>query len=199
MVINPIVGVYIPIIRIPIKGWMTIPNIATFDHGTFGSIFRCFPQLSLQKKSLSLWRMLGISETLRTIHHQSLNPPSQILSPLPNWETQARTTKTSTVLEIVLNLCSLWWSPKFCCKNWGRSLVVHLWVAKSGRSSRILTEDARSAFAWSSGSCHHQTLGVKCLGQGASAEETVGPHEPCFRSNEERGTWLFGDDTIQLY
>ena len=35
MVINPIVGVYIPIIRIPIKGWMTIPNIATFDHGTY--------------------------------------------------------------------------------------------------------------------------------------------------------------------
>ena len=37
MVINPIVGVYIPIIRIPIKGGMTIPNIATFDHGTFVS------------------------------------------------------------------------------------------------------------------------------------------------------------------
>ena len=35
MVINPIVGVYIPIIRIPIKGRMTIPNIATFDHGTY--------------------------------------------------------------------------------------------------------------------------------------------------------------------
>ena len=32
MVINPIVGVLIPIIRIPIKGGMTIPNIATFDH-----------------------------------------------------------------------------------------------------------------------------------------------------------------------
>ena len=32
--LNPIVGVYIPIIRIPIKGGMTIPNIATFDHGT---------------------------------------------------------------------------------------------------------------------------------------------------------------------
>ena len=27
----------IPIIRIPIKGGMTIPNIATFDHGTNGS------------------------------------------------------------------------------------------------------------------------------------------------------------------
>ena len=38
MVINPIVGVYIPIIRIPIKGGMTIPNIATFDHGTLGDI-----------------------------------------------------------------------------------------------------------------------------------------------------------------
>ena len=34
MVINPIVGVYIPIIRIPIKGGMTIPNIRSFDCGT---------------------------------------------------------------------------------------------------------------------------------------------------------------------
>ena len=34
--INPIVRVYIPIIRIPVKGGMTIPNIATFDHGTCG-------------------------------------------------------------------------------------------------------------------------------------------------------------------
>ncbi len=35
MVINPIVGVYIPIVRIPIKGGMTIPYIATFDPGTY--------------------------------------------------------------------------------------------------------------------------------------------------------------------
>ena len=35
MVINPIVGVYIPIIRISIEGGMTIPNIATFDYGTY--------------------------------------------------------------------------------------------------------------------------------------------------------------------
>ena len=27
-----------PIIRISIKGGMTIPNIATFDHGTYGKI-----------------------------------------------------------------------------------------------------------------------------------------------------------------
>ncbi len=38
MVINPIVGVYIPTIRIPIKGGMTISNIATFDHGTYEDI-----------------------------------------------------------------------------------------------------------------------------------------------------------------
>ena len=36
--LNPIVGVYIPIIRIPIKGGMTIPNIATFDHGTYETL-----------------------------------------------------------------------------------------------------------------------------------------------------------------
>ena len=33
MVINPIVGVYIPIIKI--KGGMTISNIATFEHRTY--------------------------------------------------------------------------------------------------------------------------------------------------------------------
>ena len=44
--INPIVGVYIPIIniiRIPIKGGMTIPNIATFDHGTNAFCKICEP------------------------------------------------------------------------------------------------------------------------------------------------------------
>ena len=35
MVINPIVGVYIPIIRIPIKGWMTIPNTRSLDPGSY--------------------------------------------------------------------------------------------------------------------------------------------------------------------
>ena len=35
MIINPIVGVYIPIIRIPIKRWDDHPQKnATFDHGT---------------------------------------------------------------------------------------------------------------------------------------------------------------------
>ena len=32
--INTIVGVYIPIVRIPIKGGMTIPNIRSLDPGT---------------------------------------------------------------------------------------------------------------------------------------------------------------------
>ena len=36
MVINPIVGVYIPIIRIPvIKGGMTIPNTTSLDPGSY--------------------------------------------------------------------------------------------------------------------------------------------------------------------
>ena len=38
MVINPIVGVYIPIITIPIKGEMTIPNIGSLDPGTYNDI-----------------------------------------------------------------------------------------------------------------------------------------------------------------
>ena len=38
MVINPIVGVEIPIIRIPIKGGMTIPNIGS-DEVWPGGVF----------------------------------------------------------------------------------------------------------------------------------------------------------------
>ena len=38
MVINPLVGVYKPIIRIPIKGGMTIPNTRSLDHGTYGAL-----------------------------------------------------------------------------------------------------------------------------------------------------------------
>ncbi len=49
MVINPIVGVYIPIIRIPIKGGMTIPNVATFDHGTC-----CFLYFDASTRVISL-------------------------------------------------------------------------------------------------------------------------------------------------
>ena len=55
MVINPILGVYIPIIRIPIKGGMTIPTIATFDHGTyegkelhFGNSKECNPSCLME-------------------------------------------------------------------------------------------------------------------------------------------------------
>ena len=35
-----------PITRIPIKGGMNIPNIATFDHGTFGYV-SCLGRLVL--------------------------------------------------------------------------------------------------------------------------------------------------------
>ena len=45
-VINLIVGVYIPIIRVPIKGGMTIPN--TFDHGT--CVFFVFLSVPRRKK-----------------------------------------------------------------------------------------------------------------------------------------------------
>ena len=43
--ISPIVGVYIPIIRIPIKVGMTIPNIRCLDCGTHNNFFDMTPQL----------------------------------------------------------------------------------------------------------------------------------------------------------
>ena len=39
MVINPIAGVYIPIMTIPTKGEMTIPNIGSLDPGTYVTCF----------------------------------------------------------------------------------------------------------------------------------------------------------------
>ena len=42
MVINPIVGVNIPIIRIPIKGGMTIPNTMSLDPGTYIEMFAAY-------------------------------------------------------------------------------------------------------------------------------------------------------------
>ena len=67
MVINPIVGVYIPIIRIPIKGRMTIPNIATFDHGTHLQfclvvIGFCAGHRLKEKKGLMIWVVRGPSQ-----------------------------------------------------------------------------------------------------------------------------------------
>ena len=44
VVINLIVGVYTPIIRIPIKGWMSIPNTRSLDPGTCGTGMTRFPK-----------------------------------------------------------------------------------------------------------------------------------------------------------
>ncbi len=81
MVINPIVGVYIPIIRIPIKGWMTIPNTRSLDPGSYTYIFlplaHCFCcifaslhskkerrdhecSLSFSKRSQAIWTLCEV-------------------------------------------------------------------------------------------------------------------------------------------
>ena len=57
MVINPIVVVYIPIIRIPIEGGMTIPNIVTFDHGTH--MFTCEKGKSSTPKVPEIWEEIS--------------------------------------------------------------------------------------------------------------------------------------------
>ena len=50
--------VYIPIIRIPINGGMTIPNIATFEHGTGGGGNRTNQQnlQELERKRREEWQ-----------------------------------------------------------------------------------------------------------------------------------------------
>ena len=68
MVINPIVGVYIPIIRIPIKGGMTIPNIATFDHGTYVYLYLFISQ-SLSSQ-LSTIGFRGFQERNRALDEE---------------------------------------------------------------------------------------------------------------------------------
>ena len=61
--LNPIIGFYIPIIRIPIKSGMTIPNIATFDHGTYNtfidSLNLCHHEWGIPKLQAALsWKFL---------------------------------------------------------------------------------------------------------------------------------------------
>ena len=34
MIVNPLIGIYKPIVRIPIMGWMTVADIPCFDYGT---------------------------------------------------------------------------------------------------------------------------------------------------------------------
>ena len=85
MVINLIVGVYIPIIRIPIKGGMTIPNIATFDHGTYHfyvTILGCSPQKL--KECFFLYtkqNKKNSSETMEKKHQQEETHPGFLFKP----------------------------------------------------------------------------------------------------------------------
>ena len=69
MVINPIVGVYIPIIRIPTKGGMTISNIATFDHGTYVSLLIG----SCWFTDLTYFQKRAVTNTLRACSATQLN------------------------------------------------------------------------------------------------------------------------------
>ena len=78
MVINPIVGVYIPIIRIPIKGVMTIPNIATFDHGTcqHGQVLR---ETRKVKQGCDLFLPLSCCRQSSVKHGPPKNGPKQFI------------------------------------------------------------------------------------------------------------------------
>ncbi len=74
MVINPIVGVYIPIIRIPIEGGMTIPNIAILIMAHMGDIGFMIPppnsfRLSLrdEKKQRYNKNKLNLSDPLQDL------------------------------------------------------------------------------------------------------------------------------------
>ena len=70
MVINPIIGIYIPIIRIPIKGGMTIPNIATFDHGTHGDFWLPKPWFTVGHFYRITWSHLGVPIHWSTVNQQ---------------------------------------------------------------------------------------------------------------------------------
>ncbi len=52
MVINPIVVVYIPIIRIPIKGGMTIPNTRSLDPSTYMFKAVCAFRRGMEKRRM---------------------------------------------------------------------------------------------------------------------------------------------------
>ena len=61
MVINPIVGVYIPMIRIPIKRWDDHPqNNATFDHGTYASKYQDTLGVDVDRRSPQIFLVLEL-------------------------------------------------------------------------------------------------------------------------------------------
>ena len=80
MVINPIVGVYIPIIRIPNKGGMTIPNIATFDHGTHDLFDQAIHHAASTGRLLVWWSWVA---TKRRQNAAWDRPNGYVLVPLP--------------------------------------------------------------------------------------------------------------------
>ena len=102
MVINPIVGVYIPIIRIPIKGGMTIPNIATFDHGTYSEI-RVVPWVgcNFSGRSPVSFRFLQSSfpDANRTLFTPEGRGGNDLRSKGPNGSVHFSTTSNSAVIK----------------------------------------------------------------------------------------------------
>ena len=90
MVINPIVGVYIDtIIRIPIKGGMTIPNIATFDHGT-DALIRLDPKDNGSNLEGPEKGAVGCEDdvftTQRGAKRTHINPNNHWVVGIPSWE-----------------------------------------------------------------------------------------------------------------
>ena len=113
MVINPIVGVYIPIIRIPIKGGMTIPNIGCGPLPTvttriipFVSICR-FGDPNLNLHGLHCYWQGGHTQHISTLYvniikyssthlkkSNGFNPPKEIATLAPR--------NNETLVEVVL-------------------------------------------------------------------------------------------------
>ena len=68
---NPIVGVYIPIIRFPIKGAMAIPNTTSLDPGSYENLHSLTTNSSTpsEKRLVSQPpRFLGESLVLGSVH-----------------------------------------------------------------------------------------------------------------------------------
>ena len=89
--INLIVGVYIiHNIRIPIKGGMAIPNIATFDHGTYSR-----EELPLFQGNPGSWNILNWPKLSRHGQQRSTDASTLLCYPSPPSSCNSHLTKVA--------------------------------------------------------------------------------------------------------
>ena len=146
MVINPILGVYMPIIRIPIKGGMTIPNIATFDPGTHMTLCRKF-QNSHVIVHTHCSRQLSRINTPPSPYFHTIKPTLSPSASLSKLMSRSRCSNLGTQQKLRWRFLKMNHFPPFlgCFPNLGRHSMF--FVKMNPDSHYLLWPNKTSSFA----------------------------------------------------